>query len=152
MLLLVVVLMQVIGWLRAPDLPEQAPDFRLVTLEGEPVHLAELQGQVVVLNFWATWCGPCRVELPSFSRYAQAHPDVVVLGIATDGTQAELRAAQRSLGISYPVLRIDSATAAAYAVQTLPTTVVIDAQGRVSSAHSGIMLGPQLAIAVDLAR
>ena len=152
MVVLAGVLMLVVGRLRAPDLPELAPDFALRTLDGNPVVLSELRGKPVVLNFWATWCGPCRVEIPSFSAYAEEHPDVVVLGIATDGTEAELRAAAKALDIRYPVLRADRATVAAYGVQTLPTTVVVDVDGRVHTAHTGIMLGPQLSMAVVGAR
>lgn len=152
MVLLGLLLMVVVGRLRAPELPDQAPDFDLRTLEGERMVLSELRGQVVVLNFWATWCAPCRLEIPSFSRFAEANPDVLVLGIATDGSEAELRVASPQLGIRYPVLRADAATTAAYGVSTLPTTVIIDAEGRVHSAHSGIMLGPQLAAEVAAAR
>lgn len=152
MLLLGLVLMEVVGRLRAPDLPEFAPDFALTTLDGQRVVLSELRGKVVVLNFWATWCAPCRVEIPAFSRFAEAHPDVVVLGIATDGSEAELRIAGPALGIRYPIARADAATVTAYGISTLPTTVVVDADGRVHTAHSGIMLDPQLALAVARAR
>lgn len=152
LLLLAAVLMLVVGRLRAPDLPEVAPDFALQTLDGETVRLSDLRGQTVVVNFWATWCAPCRVEIPSFSAYARNHPEVAVLGVATDGTPSELRGASRKLGIDYPVLVGDSATQRAYGVEILPTTVVVDAEGRVSSVHSGIMLQPQLALAVWLAR
>lgn len=152
MLLLAAVALVVVGRLRAPDLPDQAPDFDLVTLDGQQVQLSALRGKPVVLNFWATWCGPCRIEIPSFTSFAQDNPDVVVLGLATDGTEAELKVAARSLGIGYPVLRADPATVQAYGVSTLPTTVVIDAEGRVHTAHTGIMLGPQLALAVRGAR
>lgn len=152
MVLLAAVAMMVFGRLRAPDLPDQAPDFALQTLDGTPVVLSELRGQAVVLNFWATWCGPCRIEIPSFSSFAADNPDVVVLGMATDGTEAELRAASRSLGIGYPVVRADRATIDAYGVSTLPTTVVVDAEGKVHTAHTGMMLGPQLSLAVRGAR
>ncbi|NOY26959.1 MAG: redoxin domain-containing protein [Oligoflexia bacterium] len=152
MLLLAGVAMVVMGRLRAPSLPEQAPDFALMDLDGAPVSLSALRGRPVVLNFWATWCGPCRLEIPSFSSYADAHPDVVVLGMATDGSTAELRAAKQALGISYPVVRADDATIAAYGVTTLPTTVVVGVDGRVVAANTGIMLGPQLALAVAQAR
>ena len=133
-----------VGWLRAPDLPDQAPDFTLAALDGSTVTLSDLRGQTVVLNFWATWCGPCRVEIPAFSAFAQDHPEVPVLGIAVDGTPAELRQAAAKLGIDYPVLVADGAVQAAYQVETLPTTVVINPDGSVRTAHAGIMPGPQL--------
>ena len=147
-LLIGVLLMQLVGRLRAPDLPEQAPDFALTSLDGEVVRLSELRGQTVVLNFWATWCGPCRAEIPSFTRFAGEHPEVPVYGIATEGGAAELTAAKKRLGIGYPVLMADRATLDAYQINTLPTTVVVGPDGQVKSAHAGILTGPQLSLAV----
>lgn len=147
-LLIGLALMQLVGWLRAPDLPEQAPDFALTGLNGEVVRLSELRGQTVVLNFWATWCGPCRAEIPSFTRFAAAHPEVPVFGIATEGGAAELTGAKARLGIGYPVLMADQATLKAYKINTLPTTVVVGPDGRVKSAHAGILTDPQLRLAV----
>lgn len=145
-LLLGVALFHGVGQLRAPDLPDAAPDFTLQTLEGETVQLSSLKGQTVVLNFWATWCGPCRVEIPQFSSFADANPDIPVLGIATDGTPGELKAASKKLGITYPVLRADAATVKAYGVDTLPTTVIVGPDGTIEAAHAGILTRPQLAL------
>ncbi len=123
-----------IGMLRAPDLPGQAPGFTL----------PDFSGQTVVLNFWATWCGPCRMEIPAFSDFATTHPEIPVLGIAVDGSAAELRRASESLGITYPVLIADGPTKASYGVETLPTTVIVGPDGAVRHAHAGLMLQPQL--------
>lgn len=135
-----------VGQWRAPDLPDAAPDFTLQTVDGETVQLSSLRGQTVVLNFWATWCGPCRVEIPQFSGFADAHPDIPVLGIATDGTVGELKAAREKLDIRYPVLRADAATVQAYGVDTLPTTVIVGPDGRIEAAHAGILTRPQLSL------
>lgn len=143
-LLGVALVVHAVGWLRAPDLPEAAPPFTLKSLDGEEISLASLAGRPVVLNFWATWCAPCRVEIPSFSRYARNHPDVVVLGIVADGPASKVRRVAADLGVDYPVLLGDRATLAAYGVQVFPTTVIVDRDGRVSTAHTGLMLGPQL--------
>ena len=133
-----------VGWLRAPDLPAEAPGFTLVSLDGDTVDLASLRGQTVVLNFWATWCGPCRTEIPSFSKFATANPDIPVLGIATDGTAASLARAAESFGIEYPVLIADEATLTAYQINTIPTTVVVGPDGGVENIHVGMMFRPQL--------
>lgn len=136
------------GQLRAPTLPEKAPEFELPVLDADTVHLADLRGSAVVLNFWAPWCGPCRAEVPQFNRFARSHPEVAVLGIATDGSTASLRAARSRLEIEYPVVVADRDTVEAYGVTTLPTTVFVDADGRITSAHTGMLTLPQLALMV----
>lgn len=133
-----------VGALRAPDLPAAAPDFSLSDLQGQTTTLSAHQGQTVVLNFWATWCGPCRVEIPAFSRFAEANPEVEVWGIAVDGSATELRRAVQQFGIRYPVLRADESVQQNYGVETLPTTVVVGPDGTVRAAHVGIMPRPQL--------
>jgi len=137
-----------VGQLRAPDLPKAAPDFDLRVLDGDRQQLSALKGQVVVLNFWAPWCGPCRAEVPQFSRFARTNPDIAVLGIATDGEPAELRAAVKKLGMDYPVLIADRPTVEAYGIATLPTTVIVDEQGDVANAHTGMLTLPQLELMV----
>lgn len=132
------------SWLRAPDLPDEAPAFVLQDLSGQAVSLEQFRGQTVVLNFWATWCGPCRLEIPAFSSFANDHPDIPVLGIAVDGTVPQLKKAQRDLGIDYPVLVGDPATVKAYGAFTLPTTVVVGPDGSVEAVHVGVMTPPQL--------
>jgi len=132
-----------------PQLPEIAPVFDLRDLDGNPVRLEALRGAPVVLNFWATWCGPCIREIPEFSRYARENPDVVVLGMAMENDAGLLRRARKRLGIAYPIVPADSETIDAYDISTLPTTIVVDADGRVSSVHVGAMTGRQLEKAVN---
>lgn len=134
-----------IGWLRAPDLPAEAPAFTLPSLTGEQVSLASLRGQTVVLNFWATWCGPCQLEMPELVGFADRNPDVPVLFVAVDGEVDALRAFADSHGLpAARVLRADAAVKRAYGVSTLPTTVVVEPDGAVRAAHAGIVLLPQL--------
>lgn len=122
-----------------------APDFALRATDGSTVRLSELRGRKVVVNFWATWCGPCRLELPSFASFSRANPDVVVLGVAVDsGTPAQLAAARKNLDIPYAVLINDGRVDDLYGVSSLPTTFIIDEQGRIRDAQVGPMFGPQL--------
>lgn len=141
---LILVLWLALGWVRAPSFDGPAPDFTLATLDGQTVTLSSLEGKTVVVNFWATWCGPCRVEIPTFSRFAENNPDIPVLGVAVDGTPEKLREAAKAFGITYPVLIADAATKKAYGISTLPTTVVVRPDGTVGSAHAGLMIGPHL--------
>lgn len=135
----------VIGHFRAPALSGDAPDFALRDLDGREVRLSDFRGRTVVVNFWATWCGPCRVEMPSFARFARKNTDVAFLGLAVASPPEDLRAAVETYDLPYPVLPVDEATLDAYRVSTLPTTVVIDPEGRIRSSHSGILFGFQLA-------
>ena len=143
-LALIVLVWVGVGALRAPELPDKAPDFTLPDLQNQPVSLSDFSGQKVVLNFWATWCGPCRMEIPAFSSFSDKNQDIKVLGIAVDGTAAELRQASKTMGITYPVLIADETTKARYGVETLPTTVIVGEDGAIDYAHTGLMLQPQL--------
>ncbi|MCO4746396.1 MAG: TlpA family protein disulfide reductase [Proteobacteria bacterium] len=133
-----------VSWVRAPDL-DVAPDFALPNLDGEVVSLSDFRGETVVVNFWATWCGPCRVEAPSFSSFAEAHPDVVVLGVAADGPAAKLRHAKKDLGITYTVLQAEGSVLEDYGVSAFPTTVVVNPDGSVRWVHTGMMMRPMIA-------
>ena len=130
-----------VGALRAPSLPPRAPPLVLQSLAGPTVDLADLRGQRVLVNFWATWCGPCRVELPML----QAVDSVLILYVSVDEDEAALRAFAAREGLPADrVLRADDATQAAWGAATLPTTVAIGPDGAVESAHSGILTPLQL--------
>ncbi len=134
-----------LGWLRAPSLPEKTPPLRAPTLSGGSVDLAELRGQKVLLNFWATWCGPCRVEMPTLVAFAEHHEEIPVYFAAVDGALGDLKAfaAAHDLPLDH-VLALDRPTVEAWGVSTLPTTFVIDAQGKIDGAHSGVIVRPIL--------
>jgi thiol-disulfide isomerase/thioredoxin len=134
-----------VGWLRAPSLPEAAPPLRLKNLDAEVVDLADLDDATVVVNFWATWCGPCRAEMPMLARFAKDNEDIPVLFVAADGSPEALRAFVAPYGIDPARVLVGSRTAmAGWNVSTLPTTVVVDPGLRVSAAHTGLLLWPQL--------
>jgi len=139
-----------IQWLQPkPVIPDEAPDFRVTTIDGDVIHLAALRGRTVVINFWATWCGPCRTEAPAFSRFAQSHPEIPVIGLAVDsGSAAQVRRAVRDWNITFPVALADAKIQRSYDVSTLPTTVILDENGKVKDIHVGIMSERELAKSV----
>lgn len=135
-----------------PDLG-RTPDFQLVTLDGDSVRSLDLRGEVVVLNFWATWCLPCRLEMPSLQSLHEdrAADGVRVLGLATDvGAEAPIRAFLKERDITYPVGRASNAQRRAFGgISGIPTTFVIDREGVVRHRVVGYFAPPALRAAVD---
>ena len=142
--LLLIATLMVAGRLRAPDLEGTAPHFSLTALDGTQYTLADLKGRTIVLNFWATWCGPCRFELPMLARWSRSHPDVVMLGVAVDHQIERLRSFVRDQDLPYPIVWDDAHVMNAYGIKTLPTTVVIGPDLNIEAAHTGILFGPEL--------
>ena len=142
LLVLLLVSGRLIGAWRAPDLVGEPVEFALRNLDGEVVRLSDFRGRKVVVNFWATWCMPCRVELPTLSRFARKNPDLQVLGLSVQSPPDELKKVAADL--PFPTLILDDETGLRLGVNALPSTLVIDEQGRVKHAHSGILFGPQL--------
>ena len=143
-LLLVLFVVAAVGRWRAPGLPDTAPELHFTDLEGARLSLSDLRGRPVLLNFWATWCLPCRAELPALKAWARLHPEVAVLGISVDRDPFALKAKLPSFGIPWRVFQDDGSAQAAFDVHILPTSILLDAEGRVLGAHSGIALGPDL--------
>lgn len=140
----------VIQALRAPEVETgeggTAPVFTLMSTTGQRVALEDFRGQPVLLNFWATWCGPCKTELPELNTFAAEHPEVAVLGVALDsGTLPVLKAAQATLGIDYEVLRGNAGVQSRYGVKTIPTTFLLDASGVIQESKVGTVTARQLA-------
>lgn len=130
-----------------------APDFQLDDVAGGEVHLADLRGSVVVLNFWGSWCPPCRSEIPELSAWAEAHPETKLLGIAVrSGRGDELRRAAVALGTRYPVLVADDATVAAYGVDVFPTTIVVREDGSIGAVRRGTLDADDLQRLVEKAK
>ncbi len=108
--------------------------------EGDRIVLDALRGRVVVMDFWASWCPPCRASIPALEAFSRAHPDVVVLGVNVESERhAEfVRAAHEELGATYPTVHdSDGHLQAAYEITGLPTLLVLDEDGRVRDAHVG---------------
>jgi len=112
-----------------------APDFELQNLEGKPVRLSDFRGKAVLLNFWATWCAPCKIEMPWFvdlqKQYAAQGLQVIGIAMDDSGTETVAKFAKQ-MGVNYPVLLGKEAVGDAYGgVEFLPTTFIIDRQGKV---------------------
>lgn len=129
---------------RLPDLGP-APDVRYATLDGSAIGPAQFAGQVVVLNVWATWCGPCVVETPGFVDLAEEFAGgVQFLGVSVDDDVADVRRFVERHGVPYPVAFGPPVSGEAPRAPVLPTTMVIDRRGRVRLRHEGLLLEPVL--------
>jgi cytochrome c biogenesis protein CcmG/thiol:disulfide interchange protein DsbE len=122
-----------------------APDFALKDADGKTVHLADYKGKVVLLDFWATWCGPCRVEIPWFMAMERRWKDkgLEVLGVSMDENGWEdVKPFLAEMKVNYRVVIGDDATTQAYGgVESLPTTFFIDRQGKIAAIHIGLDAG-----------
>ena len=121
-----------------------APNFAVLDKEGNAVQLSDFAGKPVVLNFWATWCGYCKVEMPDFDQAYKEYPDVVFMMIdATDGmyeTREKADAYVKEQGFSFPVYYdVSSLAQNAYMISGYPTTVFINAQGDVVAKEVGMI-------------
>jgi len=121
----------------------QAPDFALADLSGKTVHLSDFKGKVVIVDFWATWCGPCRVEIPDFvklqSKYKDKGLEIVGLSLDADGEKA-VKPFVDQHEINYTMLLANDDTAKSYGgILGIPTTFVIDRQGRIVQKFVGVM-------------
>jgi thiol-disulfide isomerase/thioredoxin len=128
----------VIRFVRDPD---PAPDFKLKEFAGKELTLEASRGKVVLLNFWATWCGPCREEIPELIALQNRYKDrLQIIGLVLDDDdEKEIRSVIASEGINYPVALADPETRLAYGgIAALPTVFVINAEGRVVQKHVGL--------------
>jgi cytochrome c biogenesis protein CcmG/thiol:disulfide interchange protein DsbE len=114
-------------------LGKPAPPATLVTLDGKRISTTDLQGNVVILTFWATWCGPCRQELPLLSGYASQHAGqgLVVLGFTLDPAEALPKVQKVAQTLSFPVGLLENSTLPGYGrIWRIPVNFTIDPQGR----------------------
>jgi peroxiredoxin len=117
-----------------------APDFSLRTLDGPNLRLQEQRGRVVLVNFWATWCGPCRQEMPHLSRLYDKYRSsgFVLLGVNVDDDTRHAVELATKLGLKFPVsLDSDKKVSRLYDLTAMPSTVLIDRDGRVRYVHRG---------------
>ena len=125
----------------------QAPDFTLRSLDGPNLRLQEQRGKVVLLNFWATWCGPCREEMPQLNKlYEKYRPSgFTLLGVNVDEDSRNAAGIATQLGVKFPVLLdSDKRVSKLYELSAMPSTVVIDRDGRVRFMNRGYKSGTEL--------
>jgi cytochrome c biogenesis protein CcmG, thiol:disulfide interchange protein DsbE len=115
-----------------------APDFTLESLEGRQVNLSALRGKVVVVNLWASWCPPCRAEMPALDKLYDANRarglEVLAVNATNQDSERDARAFVQQLGLSFPILLDRAGTAGQrYLLRSLPTTIFIDRRGVIRS-------------------
>ena len=124
----------------AVEADKAAPDFTLKTLQGPAMRLGEQRGQVVLVNFWASWCGPCKQEMPQLNRLHDTYRNagLMLLGVNVDDDPRRAADVAQRQGIRFPVLLdSDKAVVRRWDLGSMPATVLIDRDGRVRHLHRG---------------
>lgn len=117
-----------------------ASDFALQDLDGKTVKLSELRGKAVLIDFWATWCPPCRAAIPGIEKMHRMYREkgLVVLGISTDsGDWSAVKSFASEYGITYTILKATDEVLASYQVRTIPMVVLVDKNGRLVRRYLG---------------
>ena len=140
----------VLGWQAnlawAVGLDQVAPDFTLRSLSGENLRLQEYRGKVVLINFWASWCGPCRQEMPILDRIHKRYEPAgfTVLGVNVEGELDKARKIADRLDVSFPLLFDDGQQVSEdYDLKSMPYTVLVDRDGQVQFIHHGYKPGDE---------
>ncbi|MES9972805.1 TlpA family protein disulfide reductase [Candidatus Thiodiazotropha sp. LNASS1] len=132
------------GYAVAAKQPSMAPDFTLKSREGVNIKLSELRGQVVMVNFWASWCGPCRQEMPLLQQLFDRYQSLgfSLLGVNVDEDRAAADKMLSDVPVSFPILYDDrSKVSKQYQVKAMPSTFMVDRDGRIRYLHKGYKPG-----------
>ena len=138
-----------IGFLVSASAQQQkAPNFSLKSADGKTYQLSQLKGKVVIVNFWATWCGPCRREIPDFieayKKYKNQGLEIIGVSVDEDGW-TKVKPFVTENKINYPVVLMDSKIVSDYGnFNAIPTTFVVDKNGNIVDTHTGVMTMSQL--------
>lgn len=139
--LAIIISSQMRGLPSGPATGKAAPDFKLNLLGGQPLSLGSLKGKVVVVNFWATWCEPCKAEMPLFESAYQEYPDrLVILAVNDSETEDVVSRFVSDLGISFPVVLDSQAKVSSqYFIRAYPTSIFLDTKGVIRAQHVGVL-------------
>lgn len=150
MILIAAAIVQAMGTDEEPetkglDVGNKAPSFSLQSLQGEKIALSDYKGKTVVLNFWATWCPPCKKEMPDLEQFYQDYQeDLVVLSVNTDPTN-DVQGFVNDMNLTFPVVLDDkSEVSHQYEILSIPTTYVIDNKGNIQQKHIGELTYEQM--------
>ncbi len=123
-----------------------APDFKLATLNGEEIRLVDLRGKPVIINFWATWCAPCVIEMPILQEYSEIYDlDIEVLAINADEPSAKVQEFIDEIGVTFTILMDPGAILQElYRIRGYPTTFFLDAKGIIRAQHIGLLNEEQI--------
>ncbi len=130
----------------AVGIKEEAPDFTLKSLQGSNLRLDEYRGEVVLINFWASWCGPCRQEMPLLDRIHQRYEDAgfAVLGINVEGKLEAAKEIAEQTHVTFPLLiDKDQTVSELYNLEAMPSSVIVDRDGVVRYIHRGYKPGDE---------
>lgn len=142
--ILILLLFVVGSQVHALSVNQTAPDFTLPSSAKQNIRLAELRGQVVMLNFWATWCNPCRVEIPHLQNLYDQYKDIgfTVIGVNIDNNKIKAARMARDLGARFPILFDNTQTVSKlYSIKAMPFTLLIDRDGKIREIFYGYKPG-----------
>lgn len=132
-----------------------APDFTLASVDGRTITLSQLKGKVVLLDFWATWCAPCRLAIPHLNDLYKAYRErgLEIIGLSLDkGSPDRVRRFAVNMGIEYPIIMADEDVVKNYGISPIPTTYLIDRRGYISNKWVGFSQNLMRKIAAETER
>ncbi|MEC1612789.1 redoxin domain-containing protein [Bacillus mojavensis] len=132
---------------------QQAPDFTLKTLSGERSSLSDVRGKKVLLNFWATWCKPCRQEMPAMEELQKEQSDLAVIAVnftSAEKSEKQVHAFADSYHLTFPILIDKKGINADYNVFSYPTTYILDEKGVIQDIHIGTMTKKEMKEKLDI--